>query len=275
MRLAGHVAIVVGTSPNIGGGIAEILASEGASVACVDANETNALDCAKGIAKRGGKAIGLKCDVRDEPNVAAVVAKTIETFGGVTVLVNGVATYNLKGILTMSVEEFRLQVDIMLTGAFIFTKHVATAMIAADRGGSIVHIGSTEAYQGNPQNVGYCTAKAGILSMARANAMEFAKHRIRVNTITPTATDPSESIERATRWGRDATEPRASTLSSPDLARRRMKLLPGGQGPSPSDYGKAIAFLASDESKFITGLDIRVDAGALSRYWGWTDTTLT
>ena len=175
----------------------------------------------------------------------------------------------------MTVEEFRRQIDVMLSGAFLFTKHAAKVMIEGKRGGSIIHIGSTEAYQGNPMNVGYCTGKAGILSMARANAMELAPYGIRVNTITPTATDPAEMFERVTRWGRPKMTERDSSLSSFDLARRRMQLLPTKQGPSPADYGHAAAFLSSDEARFITGLDVRVDCGAVAKYWGWTEQTLT
>jgi NAD(P)-dependent dehydrogenase (short-subunit alcohol dehydrogenase family) len=276
MRLSEKVAVVVGTSPNIGSGIAEVLAREGAKLACIDFMESNALDCAKANEAAGGSAVGITCDVRVEAQVQAAIATVMKRFGRVDVLVNGVAIYNLKGVMEMTVDEFRNQIDVILTGAFLFTKHAARPMMDAKRGGSIIHIGSTEAYQGNPANVGYCTAKAGILSMARANAMEFAQHGIRVNSITPTATDPAESIERLQRWGRaPAAAPKDTRLiSNPDLALRRMKLLPTRQGPSPADYGYAAAFLASDESKFSTGLDIRVDAGAVSKYWGWTDSTV-
>jgi NAD(P)-dependent dehydrogenase (short-subunit alcohol dehydrogenase family) len=268
-RLAGKVAIVTGTSPNIGGGIAEALAAAEAAVVCVDRDAANAVDCARAIETAGGRAIARTCDVRDEDQVRTVVADAVGAFGSVDVLVNGVAYYNMKGIREMSLAEFRDQVDLILCGVFVSTKVAAEAMIDGGRGGSIIHIASTEAHQGNPQNVAYTTAKAGLLNMARSNAMELVSYGIRVNTLTPTATDPTESAERAARWGRPKPD------VSGHLAFRRMRLLPTGQGPSPSDYGAAAVFLASDESRFVTGTDLRVDAGAIARYWGWGDGTLS
>ncbi len=269
MRLKGKVAIITGTSPNIGGGIAEALAAEGASIMCVDADAANAKDCARYIERTGGKAIGRECNVLDEAQVKAAVRETVRAFGKVNVLVNGAVKYNMKGLLTMPMSEFREQVDLILTGAFVFTKHTAQAMIDAKERGSIIHLASTEAHQGNPQNVAYCTAKAGILNMARANAMELVQYGIRVNSLTPTATDPTESVDRAERWGR----PRWDITNH--LALKRGKLLPTGKPPSPSDYGYAAVYLASDESRFVTGTDMRVDAGAIARYWGWGEGTLS
>jgi NAD(P)-dependent dehydrogenase (short-subunit alcohol dehydrogenase family) len=267
-RLQGKVAIVTGTSPNIGGGIAEMFAQEGARLTCVDYDEANALDCARAIERDGGQALGMRCDVRDEAQVKAVIEATLKRFGQLDVLVNGAVVYNMKGLLTMSVEEFRSQVDLILAGTFLFTKHGAQAMIDGKRRGSIIHITSTEAHQGNPKNVAYCTAKAGLLNMARANAMELCAYGIRVNTLTPTATHPAESVDRAERWGR----PRWDI--SDHLAIKRGKLLPAGSPPAPSDYAYGAVYLASDESKMVTGFDLRVDAGAIARYWGWGQDTL-
>src|SRR5262249_4636868 len=87
-KLAGKVAIVTGTSPNIGGGIAQGLADEGAAVACVDVTEDNARECAEWIVKRGGRALGLACDVTDEAQVEAMVARVRSSYGGVDILVN-------------------------------------------------------------------------------------------------------------------------------------------------------------------------------------------
>jgi len=262
MRLRSKVAIVVGTSPNIGGGIAEALAGAGAAVVCVDGDPANASDCAAGIRAAGGSAFGVAADVTDQAQVLAAVRAAEREFGRIDALVNGAVVYNMKGLLTMSVEEFRRQVDLILSGAFLFTKHVAEQMVRQGSGGSIIHIASTEAHQGNPQNVAYCTAKAGLVNMARANAMELAPYKIRVNSLTPTATDPTEAAERAVRWGRPRVDPSGS------LPLRRAKLLPLRTAPTPTDYGYAAIYLASDESRLVTGTDLRVDAGALANYWG-------
>src|SRR5262249_37061643 len=106
------------------------------------------------------------------------------------------------------------------------------------------------------------------LNFTRSVAMELIGHGIRVNSLTPTATDPSESMERAARWGRKplATEQsaRIGQLFAPFRGRIAMQKL-----PAPSDYGKAAAFLASDDAAMITGVDLRVDAGAIAQYWAW------
>ena len=91
-KLAGKVAVVTGTSPNIGGGIAQGLADEGAAVACVDVAEDNARECAEWIVKRGGRALGLACDVTDEAQVEAMVARVRSSYGGVDILVNNAAS---------------------------------------------------------------------------------------------------------------------------------------------------------------------------------------
>src|SRR5260370_11891423 len=99
-------------------------------------------------------------------------------------------------------DEWQRQIEIILTGAFLFTKHVASSMIEQSRKGSIINIISTAGHQGEPNNIAYCTAKSGLLNFTRSAAMELVSHSIPVNILTPTPTDPSESLERAARWGR-------------------------------------------------------------------------
>jgi 3-oxoacyl-[acyl-carrier protein] reductase len=92
--------------------------------------------------------------------------------------------------------------------------------------------------------------------------MDLVKHGIRVNSLTPTATDTDEGIERGVAWGRPRPEPRGRAL---DFA----KMLPMGKLPSPRHYARACVFLASDDAEMITGADLRVDAGAIAKYWPW------
>src|SRR6267378_4521849 len=211
MKLAGKVAIVTGTSPNIGGGIAEGLADEGATVVCVDVVADNAIRCADWITKRGGQALGIAVN---------------------------------------------------LTGTFLCTKHVARVMVERGTRGSIIVIVSTAGHQGQAGNIGYCTSKSGLLNFTRAAAMDLARHRIRVNSLTPTATDVEEGIERAVAWGRPRPEPRSRLLDF-------QKMVPMQKLPSPRHYARAAVFLASDDAEMVTGIDLRVDAGAVAKYWPW------
>src|SRR6476619_804685 len=101
MKLSGKVALVTGTSPNIGGGIAEGLAAEGAKLICVDLRRENAEQCAAAIVLHGGEAIGIDCDVTDEAQVAATVERSREVFGGIDVLVNNAGILGGKSVLDM------------------------------------------------------------------------------------------------------------------------------------------------------------------------------
>lgn len=268
-KLQDKVALITGTSPNIGGGIALGLAAEGAKVVCVDRDAAKANACAAQIREQGGEALGLTCDVTDEAQVKSVVAQAAEAYGGIDILVNNAVIFNTKGVLDMPVAEWRQQIDVMLTGAFLCTQNVAQLMIDQSRRGAIISIISTAGHQGEPWNVGYSTGKSGLLNFTRSVAMELAEHGIRVNSLTPTATDASEGIARAEQWG---VPPRQTPPASP---RRRGLLGDSKLGtpmqvlPSPRHYARAAVFLASDDAEMITGEDLRVDAGAVARYWRW------
>ena len=268
MKLDGKTALVTGTSPNIMGGIAEGLAAEGAKTVCVDINADYANGCARSINEAGGQALGLTCDVTIEEQVTATIASAEEALGPLDILVNGAALFNFKGVLEMPLDEWRRQTDVILTGPFLFTKYVARRMIDQDRKGNIINIISTAGHQGEPGNVGYGTAKAGLLNFTRSVAMELSRYGIRVNSLTPTATDSTEGTQRAARWGVKWPPTR--------LGQRAKGLLPNASAgapllklPRPSDYAKAAVFLASDDAEMITAFDLRVDAGAVSRYWIW------
>ena len=261
-RLAGKVAIVTGTSPNIGGGIAQGLADEGAIVVCVDVAEDNARQCAEWIERRGGRALGITSNVTDEAQVEAMVGQVRGAYGGVDILVNNAGILGGMSVLEMPLDRWNRQVAVNLTGTFLCTKHVARLMVEQGRRGSIVVIVSTAGHQGQAGNIAYSTTKSGLLNFTRAAAMDLVKHGIRVNSLTPTATDSEEGIERGVAWGRPRPERRRGGL---DFA----KMLPMGKLPSPRHYARACVFLASDDAEMITGTDLRVDAGAIAKYWPW------
>jgi len=264
MKLAGRIAMVTGTSPNIGGGLAEGLAAEGADVACLDLDSRNAEECAAALCARGRRALGVVADVTDQASVEEALRRTTEALGPVDVLVNNAAIFDQQGVLDMDLARWRRQLAVILDGTFLCTQAVARRMVERRRGGVIINVISTAGHQGQPRNVGYCTAKAGLLNFTRSVAMELAPYGIRVNSLTPTATDPRESLDRAERWGRE--RPSDAIVGAFEPFRRSV---PMQALPTPTDYGKAAAFLASDDARFMTGADLRVDAGAVARYWAW------
>jgi NAD(P)-dependent dehydrogenase (short-subunit alcohol dehydrogenase family) len=262
-RLQGKVAIVTGTSPNIGGAIARGFAAEGAAVVCTDIEDAVAKQCAEAITVEGGQAVAVPGDVTDPQHAKCAVAEALGRWGRLDVLVNNAVWFNRKGLLSMPVEEFRRQVDVILGGAFLFTRAAAAAMVEARRGGSIINVLSTAAWQGEPGNIGYCTGKSGLLNFTRSAAMELAEYGIRVNNFTPTATLPQD----------------------PHVARTMMAAVAAGSGkypmdftgamplkrlPTPTDYVPALVYLASDESAMVTGTNMTVDGGATAKYWPWT-----
>jgi NAD(P)-dependent dehydrogenase (short-subunit alcohol dehydrogenase family) len=260
--LDGRVAMMVGTSANIGAGIAIGLGEAKAKVACVDRNVEVAQHTADDIVAGGGHAIAIECDTTDEQQVDAAVKRAAEDLGVVDVLVNGAAFYNFKGIKTMTIGEWRRQLSVILDSAFLVTQAVVRLLIAEHRTGSVTTLTSTAAYQGEPGNIAYCTAKSGLINFTRSLAMELAPDGIRANSVSPTGTDLSEAVERSHRWG--TTPPTAEAI---EIMRLGAELLPLGQAPSPSHYADAVVFLASDSAEMITGMDLRVDSGATAKYW--------
>ena len=244
MTLKDKVALVTGTSPNIGGGIAEGLAAAGAAIVAVDARAENAADCARYLNQTGGRAIGITADVTDEAQVEKAVADAVAAFGRIDILVNNAAIFNRKGVIDMSFAEWQQQTGIILGGAFLFTKHVSKLMIAGATGGAIINIISTAGHQGEPGNIAYCTAKSGLINFTRSAAMELVGHGIRVNSLTPTATDRSKSFDRAERWGRTITrrgpgQPNGgvSLARSDAAAAASQRLRPGSGVPGVGQRG--------------------------------------
>jgi NAD(P)-dependent dehydrogenase (short-subunit alcohol dehydrogenase family) len=259
-RLAGKVALVTGTSPNIGGVLASGLAEAGATVVCIDLRSDFCKQQADRITDNGGRALAIPGDVTNEVAMRACVSQTLEQFGHIDILVNNAVKFDVRGVLDMPLEAFRQQVDVSLVGTFVMTKLVAHAMIAADNGGSIINVLSTAAWQGQAGNIGYCTAKSGLINFTRSAAMELAQHRIRVNSFTPTSTVPDDP-DLAKEFVTAITAAReAGTI---DFEGRN----PWHRLPTPSDYVAPVVFLASDDSALMTGSNITVDGGALAKYW--------
>ncbi|TGD85199.1 SDR family oxidoreductase [Mycolicibacterium sp. CH28] len=262
-RLAGKVAVVTGASPNIGGAIARGLAAEGAAIVCADLDERTAQACADSIAEAGGAALAVAGDVTDACHADAVVAAATKAWGHVDILVNNAVWFNRKGLLSATVEEFRRQVDIILSGAFLLTKAVATAMIGQGAGGSVINVLSTAAWQGEPGNIGYCTGKSGLINFTRSAAMELAQYGIRVNNFTPTATLPTDPKRAAELLAAMSANPQPYPMDF-------VESIPMPRLPTPADYVGAVVYLASDEAAMVTGTNITVDGGATARYWPWT-----
>lgn len=266
-RLDGKVAIVFGAGPNIGGTIAHFMAREGAHVAVSDVSEDAATGTVDFLASRGFESIALTGDAMDEAAVERIVTETVDRFGGLDVIVNMAGKVHWSPILDMELESWREAVLSFPTAGMLTTKHAARAMIAGGRRGSIIHLLSTAAHFGEAAGAAYTAAKAATLNLARSAAMDLAHDGIRVNTITPCAmehqlwTKMSDEIDKD-----DFTRPdRRSFYSRDDY----LKMIPLERFPRAADLAWAAVFLASEESSFLTGIDLPVDGGLRFKYPTW------
>jgi NAD(P)-dependent dehydrogenase (short-subunit alcohol dehydrogenase family) len=266
-RLDGKVAIVFGAGPNIGGTIAHFLAREGARVVVCDIALEAATATSGFLRDRGYDCIPLAGDATQEDDVARVTGETVAHCGRLDCIVNMAGKVHWGSVLDMALDDWREALLSFPTAGLLTTKHAAKAMIAGRIRGSIIHLLSTAAHFGQPAGAAYCAAKAALLNLARCAAMDLAPHGIRVNTITPCAmehqlwTHMREEIENEEFVRR----PDRPHYSRDDF----LKSIPLGRFPRAADLAWAAVFLASDESSFLTGIDIPVDGGLRFKYPAW------
>ncbi|MCY4623423.1 MAG: SDR family oxidoreductase [Chloroflexi bacterium] len=257
-RLEGKVALVTGSGPNIGSGLAYGLAMHGAKVACNDLSPEAAEKAAERIRADGGEAMALPGDVTNEEEVREYVRKVEDEWGKIDILVNNAAILGGRGVLEYAYDAYERQVRVITSGNFLNTKYVAHSMIERGIRGSIICTLSTAAWSGTG-SVGYCTGKGGIVNFIRSCAVELAQYGIRVNGFTPIATQP-DNPEIVEQWNERQAQAGGGS---------RQLFTPMGRQPTPTDYVPAVVFLASDESLMISGIDIKIDGAASSKHWRW------
>lgn len=267
MRLRGKVAVVFGAGPNIGGTIAHFFAREGARIAVNDIVPAAADETVAFLNGRGFEAFSVPGDAGSEPDVARVISATVERYGRLDVIVNMAGTVVWSPIVDMDLSEWTKGLVSFPTAGMLTTKHAARAMIAKGIQGSIIHLLSTAAHFGEASGACYTAAKAAMLNMARSAAMDLAHDGIRVNTVTPCGME-HQLWTRMRDEGLDAVyvaPNRRSFYSRDDY----LKSIPLERFPRAADLAWACLFLASDESCFITGIDIPVDGGLRHKYPAW------
>lgn len=243
MRLQGQVAIVTGAGRNIGERIAEVLAGEGARVAAVDLDRGRAERAAAKLAAAGADAAPFVADVSIDSEVRALVAKVVERFGRIDILVNNVAVSDNRHVLEITEREWDDTIRVTLKAPFLMAKHVAERM-AAQGGGKIVNIGSTSGYRGRGSAVAYSAAKGGVANLTRALAFQLAPHGIRVNSVSPNRT--------GSPVGRQEVDP--------DRWFKNLVDRPG----VPDDTAQVVLFLCTEEASFICGENIFADGGVMA-----------
>ena len=245
--LNGKNAVVTGAGAGIGRAIALAFARAGANVACIDLDGASAAATSQAAGKGGVRAIAVACDVGIESDVVAAAAKVLAAFPAVHVLVNGAAGHDPDGtVLDLSMEQWTRVMTVNVGGAFLISRALIPAMIAAG-GGSIIHIASQLGSVAAAKRAVYCTSKGALIQLARAMATDHAAQNIRVNTLSPGAVETDRLVKR---FGDMET---ARHVAGP-------KHLLGRLG-QPDEIAAAAVFLASDASSFMTGSDMLVDGG--------------
>jgi NAD(P)-dependent dehydrogenase (short-subunit alcohol dehydrogenase family) len=245
--LADKNAVVTGGGTGIGRAVALAFATAGADVACVDLDGKAAAATVREIEARGRRGLAVTCDVGIESEVAAAAETIRAAFPAVHVLLNGAAVHDPNGsVLELSLADWNRVMAVNVGGAFLMSRALLPAMIAAG-GGSIIHIASQLGSVAAERRAVYCTAKGALIQLARAMAVDHAGQNVRVNTLSPGAVETDRLVRR---FGDMET---ARRIAGPKHLLKRL-----GQ---PDEIASAAVFLASDASRFMTGADLLVDGG--------------
>jgi NAD(P)-dependent dehydrogenase (short-subunit alcohol dehydrogenase family) len=258
MRLQGKKAIVTGGAAGIGKAIVETFIREGAEVAIFDLHLDKAQRAAADVTQAGGKAHAIQCDVGFSDQVARAFSEAQERLGGLDVLVNNAGLIRQSPVVQTKEEDWDFIIRNNLKSVFLCSKEGAKRMIAQKRGGRIIAISSIHAVLSEPNCCAYTAAKGGIEAFCRTLATEVAPHKITVNFVRPGATFTELTLPMYTESVKRALFERVSLKEIAEA----------------SWIAAGVLFLASDESRYMTGQDLTIDGGYVmdgslpgAKYW--------
>jgi NAD(P)-dependent dehydrogenase (short-subunit alcohol dehydrogenase family) len=252
MRLENKAALITGGTSGIGQATAVLFAKEGAKVAITGRNEKRGEAVVERILSDGGEAIFIRADVRKAEECRHAVEETLRAFHRLDILFNNAGVFFPRTIVDCTEEEWDLQMDVNLKGTFLMSKAALPSMIE-QRCGVIIHNGSGWGIAGGDAAVAYCASKGGVVLLTKAMAIDHGRQGIRVNCICPGDVDtpmlPEDARIRGLKW-EDYLEGCADR--------------PMGRIGTADEIAKAVLFLASDDSSFMTGAALVVDGGGIA-----------
>lgn len=252
--LTGKAALVVGGGRGIGRAVSLTLGDAGAAVAVVDLEPDRAEAVAAELTASGTRALALAADIRDAADVERVVRETCAQLGGIDVLVTVVGGQNAfaawQPTHLWSDEEWDLVVGVNLRYVFLVARAVIGVMLEQGRGGAIVNVGSVSGMAGAPNHSAYGAAKAGVIHLAKSLALEYGRHGIRVNVVSPGV----------------ARTPATAGALTPDQDAAMAEKIPLGRPGAPEDIANAVLFFASPLASYVTGQVLAVDGGVMARF---------
>jgi NAD(P)-dependent dehydrogenase (short-subunit alcohol dehydrogenase family) len=253
MRLEGKVALITGGTSGIGRSTATLFAQEGAAVTITGRDERRGAQVVDRIAEGGGRGLFVQADVRDAEDCERSVRETADAFGRLDVLFNNAGVYVANDALGCSEAEWDLQVDTSLKGAFLMSKSALPVMIEGG-GGSIINCSSGWGLVGGARGAAYCAAKGGMVVMTKAMAIDHGPQGVRINAVCPGDTETPMEYEDARNQG----------LSWPDYVAWVSADRPLPRMGRAEEVARAVLFLASDESSYVTGAALPVDGGGVA-----------
>jgi 3-oxoacyl-[acyl-carrier protein] reductase len=243
MRLKGRNALITGAAQGIGKSLAISMAREGANIGIADVNMESAESTAKEVKSMGVKSIAVKLDVSSQDEVSSAFSTFIKEFGSMEILVNNAGITRDAILIRMKEEDWDAVININLKGTFLCSKE-AIKIMAKKRYGKIISISSVVAFIGNPGQANYSSSKAGLIGLTKTIAKEYSSRGVRANAVAPGFIQT------------------AMTDILPDNVKEEMqKAIPLGEFGKTEDVSRAVIFLASEESDYITGQVIHVNGG--------------
>ena len=249
MRLKGKTALITGGGEGIGKATALLFCKEGAKVG-ITGRTKEKLDQVIKEAKGSGEIIALPGDVSREVDVKKTVQDFVKKFKKIDILFNNAGVLESGTVTTTTLESWDKTIDINVKGLFLMCKYVVPLMIK-NGGGSIINNSSVVGFIGCPNTVAYCTSKGAVMQFTRCLALDHVKEGIRVNTICP---------------GFIRTKMNEDFIGNPPDAQKQLdemaaQIVPMGKRGEPIDIAYGVLYLASDESKYVTGTDLVIDGG--------------
>lgn len=250
-KMAGRVVFITGGGTGIGAASAELLAREGGKVVIFGRREEPLKGTVDRIKASGGEASYVAGDVSVLNDVQKAIEYSEKTYGPVDALVNNAGVAKItEDPVQMTDAEWEEIIHINLMGVFHTVKFVLGSLVAGHKPGTIVNIASISAHRGSPGYATYSASKAGVIAYTRVVAMQYAKDRIRVNSISP-----GMVLTDMTKVGRNLT---------PEVVKELHEINPLGRMGKPEDVAKMVLFLSSEDSEWITGQDFVVDGGLIA-----------
>ncbi len=241
--------IVTGGNSGIGEAIVLTAAAEGANVV-IDyvAHPDETKHIIDGVTAAGGSAVGVKADVSKIADLKAMVDTAVSTFGRLDVLVNNAGMETRTSVLDTTEEQYDTVMAVNMKSAFFGTQLAAKQFIAQGGGGAVINISSVHEDWPMPGNTPYCVSKGGMRMLARTAGVELGPHGIRVVNVGPGAVD---------------TPINASTVADPEKMKALTAAIPLGRMAEPDEIARTVAFLASDQARYVTSTSVFVDGGIM------------